>query len=129
MENIKETFCEDGVIYLLDIEKEIKIGDIAYSPQSDAIVGIDEENVDYANEEYTYAKQQKTEPSIIEANNKCLAFKGSPKQAIDFVDMMREIGIATGADFENILSDFIFNIEVELQNYGYLDEDFNKTDK
>ena len=66
---------------------------------------------------------------IIEANNKCLAFKGTSNQAIDFVDMMREIGIATGADFENILSDFIFNIEVELQNYGYLDEDFNKTDK
>ena len=66
---------------------------------------------------------------IIEANNKCLAFKGSPKQAIDFADMMREIGIATGGDFENILSDFIYNIEVELQNNGYLDEDFNKTDK
>jgi hypothetical protein len=62
---------------------------------------------------------------IIEANNKCLAFKGTSRQAIDFVDMMREIGIATGSDFENILSDFIFNIEAELQNNGYLDEDFN----
>jgi hypothetical protein len=25
------------------------------------------------------------------------------------------------------LNDFIFNIEVALQNAGYLDEDFNKT--
>ena len=66
---------------------------------------------------------------IIEANNKCLAFKGTTKQAIDFVDMMRDIGTYPGSDFDNELNDFLFNIEAELQNQGYLDEDFNKTDK
>ena len=66
---------------------------------------------------------------IIEANNKCLAFKGSPKQAIFFVDYMSKFASETGGEYINLVTDFIYNIEVELQNNGYLDEDFNKTDK
>jgi len=66
---------------------------------------------------------------IIEANNKCLAFKGSPKQAIFFVDYMSKFASETGGEYINLVTDCIYNIEVELQNNGYLDEDFNKTDK
>lgn len=65
----------------------------------------------------------------IEANNKCLSFKGTAKQAIDFVDMMRDIGTYTGSDFDNELNDFLFNIERDLQDAGIYDEHFNLIDE
>jgi hypothetical protein len=46
------SFEEDGVLYHLDQDAIMKIGDEAYSPISGAIVVIDEENVYFANEEY-----------------------------------------------------------------------------
>ena len=52
-----KTFTEDSITYNLDYHKEIVVGDLAYSPHSDAIVGIDEENVYYANEEYLHATE------------------------------------------------------------------------
>ena len=84
--------------------------------------------IDIANN-ITIIQAMKTKQQIIEANNKCLAFKGSPKQAIDFVDYMSEFASETGGEYINLVTDFLYNIEVELQNNGYLDEDFNPTDK
>ena len=71
----------------------------------------------------------KTKQQIIQANNQCLAFKGSPEQAIFFVDYMNRFASETGGEYINMMSDFLYNIEAELQNQGYLDEDFNPTDK
>lgn len=65
---------------------------------------------------------------IIEANNKYLAFKGTPKEAINFVDTMRDIGTSSGGEFENVMNDFLFNIERDLQDAGIYDEHFNLID-
>lgn len=45
-------FEVDGVAYTCSTQREIKIGDTAYDPASGGIMGIDEENVHFANEEY-----------------------------------------------------------------------------
>jgi len=61
----------------------------------------------------------------IEVNNKYLAFCGNANEAIDFVQSMRETNHHIGGDFENVMSDFLFNIEKALQDAGVHDEHFN----
>lgn len=63
----------------------------------------------------------------IKASEKHLSFDGHPSDAIRFVDEIRETYNEAGRDMGKTLNDFIFNIEVALQDAGYLDEDFNKT--
>jgi hypothetical protein len=65
----------------------------------------------------------------IKASEKYLSFDGHPNDAIDFVDEIHETYDEAGTDMGKTLNDFIFAIEVALQNAGYLDEDFNKTQK
>jgi hypothetical protein len=60
----------------------------------------------------------------IKTSNNYLSFDGHPNDAIRFVNEIRE----TGSDMGKTLNDFIFGIEVALQNAGYLDEDFNEVE-
>ena len=59
----------------------------------------------------------------INAQEKYLAFNGLPADALSFVDSIRSV--YDGGDIPKVLNDFIFNIEVALQNAGVLDVDFN----
>jgi len=51
MESDKSVICEGSKLNL-STYGEIRVGDKAYDPLSDMVMEIDEENVDYANEEY-----------------------------------------------------------------------------
>ncbi len=68
-------------------------------------------------------KCKKKTITIITASEKFLSFKGLVGDAKHFVDDIREDYI--GSDMPKVLNDFIFNIEVELQYAGVLDENFN----
>lgn len=63
-------------------------------------------------------------PQIIEASEKFLTYKGDTQTAIFLVESIREAYGCT--DLPKMLNDFIFNIEVALQNAGVLDEHFNE---
>jgi hypothetical protein len=62
----------------------------------------------------------------IKISNNYLSFDGHPNDAIRFVNEIRETFDKSGSDMGKTLNDFIFGIEVALQNAGYLDEDFNE---
>ena len=59
----------------------------------------------------------------IYAQEKYLKFEGLPADALSYVDSIRSV--YAGSDMPKVLNDFVFNIEVALQNIGVLDEDFN----
>jgi hypothetical protein len=63
---------------------------------------------------------------LIQAQERALSFKGDTHTAIDLVDSLRAAYEGNGMDMPKILNDFIFNIEVALQNAGVLDQDFNE---
>ena len=65
----------------------------------------------------------------IQAREKYLSFDGLAPDAIRLVDSLHEAYY--GLDMPKVLNDFVFNIEVALQNAGIYDEDFNliKEDK
>ena len=59
----------------------------------------------------------------IEAQEKYLSFKGDQYYALDLINSLRE---SYGSnDMPKMLNDFVFNLEVALQNAGVLDQDFN----
>jgi hypothetical protein len=61
---------------------------------------------------------------IIQASEKFLSFNGDSQTALHLVESIRE---AYGCvDMPKMLNDFIFNIEVALQDAGVLDEHFNE---
>lgn len=61
---------------------------------------------------------------IIHASERFLSYEGDSQTALCLVESIRE---AYGsADMPKMLNDFIFNIEVALQNAGVLDEHFNE---
>ena len=60
---------------------------------------------------------------MIHAQEKYLSFNGLPQDAITLVDSLHET--YNGVDMPKVLNDFVFNIEVALQNAGWLDQDFN----
>lgn len=61
---------------------------------------------------------------IIKASERFLTYEGDTDTALFLVDSIRE---AYGSnDLPKMLNDFIFNIEVALQNAGVLDEHFNQ---
>jgi len=64
--------------------------------------------------------------TIILAREKALSFNGYTEDAIALVNSLREAYIYT--DMPKMLNDFVFNIEVELQNAGALDEWFNEVE-
>ena len=62
---------------------------------------------------------------LIQASEKALSFNGDSQTALYLVNDLRESYQANGMDMPKMLSDFVFNIEVALQNAGVLDNDFN----
>lgn len=61
---------------------------------------------------------------IIHASEKFLSYEGDSQTALYLVESIRE---AYGSvDMPKMLNDFVFNIEVALQNAGVLDEHFNE---
>lgn len=60
----------------------------------------------------------------IEVSEKYLAYRGDTEYALRLVNSLRE---AYGHnDMPKMLNDFVFGIEVALQNTGVLDADFNE---
>jgi hypothetical protein len=64
--------------------------------------------------------------NTIKIQSRNLTFDGSASTAMDFVDDVRNAYDEAGNDMPKLLNDFIFSIEVALQNAGILDEYFNK---
>lgn len=61
---------------------------------------------------------------IIEASEKYLSYRGDAEYALRLVNSLRE---AYGHDdMPKMLHDFVFGLEVALQNAGVLDQDFNE---
>jgi hypothetical protein len=60
---------------------------------------------------------------IIEAKEKYLSFKGDSRDALSLIASLRETYDSN--DMPKILNDFVFNIEVALQDAEVLDENFN----
>lgn len=60
------------------------------------------------------------------ASEKSLSYKGDTDYALRLVNETRKAYAIAGMDMPKMLNDFIFNIEVELQYAGVLDQDFNE---
>lgn len=60
---------------------------------------------------------------MIQASEKYLSFNGFPQDAISLIDSLHEAYF--DSDMPKVLNDFVFNLEVALQNAGWLDQDFN----
>ena len=64
---------------------------------------------------------------IIQASERFLSYHGDAQTALYLVESIRQ---AYGcADLPKMLNDFIFNIEVALQNAGVLDENFSQIEE
>ena len=74
----------------------------------------------------TKAQESTRKRQLIQAENWGLSFKGSPEGAKYVVELFSEAFYSDGKDAPNFIRDFIFNIEVALQDAGHLDEDFNE---
>ncbi len=74
----------------------------------------------------TKAREDNEGRQLIQAENKGLSFKGNPEGAKYVIELFNEAFYSDGKDAPNFIRDFIFNIEVALQNVGYLDEHFNE---
>lgn len=74
----------------------------------------------------TKAREDNERRQLIQAENKGLSFKGNPEGAKYVIELFSEAFYSDGKDAPNFIRDFIFNIEVALQDAGYLDEHFNE---
>jgi len=63
---------------------------------------------------------------LIQASEKALAFHGDSQTALYLVNDLRESYQQNGMDMPKMLNDFVFNIEVALQDAGVLDEWFEE---
>jgi len=61
---------------------------------------------------------------FIQAREKALFFSGDSASALALVESLH--GAYASSDMPKMLNDFVFNIEVALQNAGVLDEHFNE---
>lgn len=59
----------------------------------------------------------------LQAQEKYLSFDGYASDAISLVNSLHEAYY--DKDMPKVLNDFVFNIEVALQNLGIYDQDFN----
>jgi hypothetical protein len=66
---------------------------------------------------------------LIQASEKMLSFHGDTNSALNLVNSLREAYDGSGLEMSKMLNDFVFNIEVALQNEGILDQDFNQVEK
>lgn len=60
---------------------------------------------------------------MIQVRERCLYFDGDTDTALRLVESLRDA--YDGTDMPKMLNDFVFNIEVELQDVGVLDQDFD----
>ena len=63
------------------------------------------------------------------AQEKYLKFTGYETDALNLVNDIRHAFDTANMDMPKVINDFVFNIEVALQNAGILDEDFNEVDR
>jgi len=63
---------------------------------------------------------------LIQASEKALSFNGDSKTAMNLINSLLTAYESAGMDMPKMLSDFLFNIEVALQNAGVLDEWFEE---
>ena len=63
---------------------------------------------------------------LIQASEKALSFNGDSQTALYLVNDLRESYQQNGMDMPKMLNDFVFNIEVALQDAGVLDEWFEE---
>lgn len=63
---------------------------------------------------------------LIQTSEKALSFNGDSKTAIDLVDSLRHAYEGNSVEIPKMLNDFIFNIELALQDAGILDEFFEE---
>jgi len=63
---------------------------------------------------------------IINTSEKYLSYEGDTQYALSLNNEIRKAFAIAGMDMPKMLNDFLFNIEVKLQNVGVLDEDFNE---
>jgi hypothetical protein len=63
------------------------------------------------------------------AQEKYLKFTGYETDALNLVNDIRHVFDTAQMDMPKVINDFVFNIEVALQNAGILDEDFNEVDR
>ena len=63
---------------------------------------------------------------LIQASEKMLSFHGDTNSAMALVDSLRQAYDDSGLEMSKMLNDFVFNLEVALQNEGILDQDFNQ---
>jgi hypothetical protein len=62
---------------------------------------------------------------FIKSSNRQLAFDGDTQTALMLVESLHNAYLDNGIDMPKLLNDFVFNIEVSLQDAGILDIDFN----
>ena len=62
---------------------------------------------------------------LIMASEKYLSYKGDAGYALLLVNETRKAYAIAGMDMPKMLNDFVFNIEVELQYAGVLDDNFD----
>ena len=74
----------------------------------------------------TKAQESADRRQLIQAENKGLSFKGNAEGAKYVIELFNEAFYSDGKDAPNFIRDFIFNIEVALQDAGHLDQDFNE---
>ena len=61
---------------------------------------------------------------MINAENKYLSYKGDSEYAKYLVWSLHDAYLEQGFDMPKMLGDFVFNIEMALQDAGVLDENF-----
>lgn len=67
--------------------------------------------------------------TTITVENWGLSFTGTVKEAWNLVEELRAAYSDAGSDMGKTLNDFVFSIEMELQNAGFLDENFTRISK
>ena len=71
-----------------------------------------------------HARKILKEQKLIQVSEKALSFNGDSQTALYLVNDLRESYQANGMEMPKMLSDFVFKIEVALQDAGVLDELF-----
>jgi len=74
----------------------------------------------------TKTREDEERRRLIQAENKGLSFKGNPESAKYVIELFNEAFYSDGRDAPNFIRDFVFNLEVALQDAGHLDENFNE---
>ena len=62
----------------------------------------------------------------LNATENYLSYSGDIAYALEITKSLRHAYDDAGLEMPKMLNDFVFNIEVELQRHGVIDEDFNE---